>query len=267
MKRMIRVLILLVMAGVTSASADVLIYQVRNVTKNIGEGVEFSLSTRGYLVWDLANDHFTTIEMAVLSSGRRYQVSDGSPLVARASGWHGREFTTFSSAGGSGGRYYQDYNRGLNARLKIATDRTASYPRTFKGTLHIVNTSVGPRLTDYSRTFVFSAIRTIAANDAAKSEEEVVAELQAELEALGYSDFDSVAAAGQGAASVMTTAILNEQVRIITPFPGGAPPPPPLPPDDDPGAVEAELTVLSSAPNESVKPAVEFDPHELLSPA
>ena len=42
---------------------------------------------------------------------------------------------------------------------------------------------------------------------------------------------------------------------------------PPLPPDDDPGAVEAELTVLSSAPNESVKPAVEFAHHELLSPA
>src|ERR671913_1449289 len=45
------------------------------------------------------------------------------------------------------------------------------------------------------------------------------------------------------------------------------PPPPPLLPDDEPGAVEAELTVLSSAPNESVRPSVELDPHELVSPA
>ena len=51
------------------------------------------------------------------------------------------------------------------------------------------------------------------------------------------------------------------------PPPLDPPPPPPLLPDSDPGAVDAELTVLSSAPNESVKPSVESDPHESVSPA
>src|SRR6266540_4156164 len=48
MKNVIRVLLMLALAGVTSASADVLIYQFRSVSKNIGEGVEFTSSARGY---------------------------------------------------------------------------------------------------------------------------------------------------------------------------------------------------------------------------
>jgi hypothetical protein len=231
MTKIIRLLLALALAGVTSASADVLIYQFRSVAKAIGEGVEFTSSTRGYLVWNLDDDHFTTLDAGVLSSGRYYKIADGSPLIVRASGWRNREFTTFSSAGGSNGRYLQDYNRGLDATLKLATGRTVRYPRTFKGTSHTLNTSVGPRLFDYARTFVYSSARTIAANDAGKTEEEVVAELRAELESRGYSDLDSYASADQMAGSdsvtIVTVPNTGASSQILVGGQRILPPPPP----------------------------------------
>lgn len=240
MNKMIRVLLILMLAlaGATSASADVLIYQFRSVSKNIGEGVEFTSSTRGYLVWNLADDHFTWVESAVLSSGKRYRVFDGSPLIVTASGWRDRQFTTFSSADGGDGRYYQDYNRGLSTTLKLASGRTGYYPRTLKGLTRALVTSVGPRLTDTTRTFVYVAARTVAANDAGKTEGEVVTGLQAELEAGGYTDIESVAVSGQtsGSVSVITLfggsgAVFNQVATSGQPLLPPLPPTPYTPPD------------------------------------
>jgi len=191
MKQLIRFFGVLVLASAARALADVLIYQFRTTSKNIGEGVEFSDSTRGYMVWNLEINHLTLIHYSSRAGAKFYGVSDGDPLVVSVAGASGRQFTTFSGVSGSGGRYFQDFNRGLNQTLKHHTGETTLFPRTFKGQSHSLVTSIGPRLTDNAHTFVYSPKRTIAANDTGQAEEVTVAVLRAELEAQGYTDVDA----------------------------------------------------------------------------
>ena len=83
---------------ITSSAADVLIYQYRRVSRNVGQGVEFASSSRGFLIWNLMDNHFTWVDSGVADGQLRYRVTDSNPVVVSASGWNGREFTSFSGA-------------------------------------------------------------------------------------------------------------------------------------------------------------------------
>lgn len=194
---------------ITSSAADVLVYQYRRVSMNIGQGVEFVSSSRGFLIWNLEDNHFTWVDSGVVDGQRRYRVTDASPLVVTASGWNGREFTSFSGTGSTNGRYFQEYYRGLNAHLKSAWNRSVFYPRTMKGNSHTIVTSIGPRLSDHAVTYVYSQARTIAANNASLSEDAVLATLRAELETKGYFDLQggSVAKASSLSATLESSVV------------------------------------------------------------
>src|SRR6185295_18010780 len=79
MKQLIRFLSALALASAATAPGDILIYQLRSTSKNIGEGVEFSYSTRGYIVWNLEINHFTWISYFGRGDDKHYAVSDGEP--------------------------------------------------------------------------------------------------------------------------------------------------------------------------------------------
>lgn len=204
-----------------SASADVLVYQFRITSKNVGEGVEFSGSARGYMVWNLADNHVVYVTYWKAGAVNRYVETGGTPLVVTLTGFRGRQLTTFSTVGEEDGRYLMEFNRGYNATLKHRTGGTYFFPRTFKGTSHSLNTSVGPRLTDTTQTAVYSPARTIAANDAGTSAEDVVAGLRTELEAKGYLNMNFSATASQHG-SVSMTMMVDPAVFLPVPVGSGA---------------------------------------------
>jgi hypothetical protein len=209
MKQLIWFLSVMVLAGAAPALADVLIYQFRSSSKNIGEGVEFSSSTRGYIVWNLEANHLTWITYSSRGADKYYSVSDGDPLVVSVAGASGHQFTTFSGASGTGGRYFLDFNRGLNQALKHRTGQTTLFPRTFKGQSHSIVTSIGPRLSEYTQTIVYSPKRTIAANDTGQTDDAIISGLRAELEARGYADLSAARALSPG-----STATVSDMVRF-----------------------------------------------------
>ena len=189
------ILVVALLISAVNAQTAVLIYQARTTVKRIGDGLEGSSSFQEFLVWNLDDNHVSQIIFAKAGTEKFYSLTDGTPFVVGLDGSHGRQHTTFSGAGGGNGRSYMEFNRGQNANLTTFTDFTVSFPRMFKGSGHILNTSTAPRLTDYSRTAVFSPKRTVSANDAGLTEEEVIAVLETELQLKGYINPDAAVTA------------------------------------------------------------------------
>lgn len=192
--------------GAFQAQAEVVIYQARTSVKWTGNGFEASATFQEFLVWNLDGNHVSQIIFRKVGTEKRYSLDEGTPLLVVVDGSRGRQYTTFSGASGEDGRNVMEFNRGQNASLPIGFESAHFSPRVFKGTGHILNTTSVPLLTDYSRTAVFSAKRTQAANDAGQTEEEAVASLVAELQSNGYTDPDAatLAAASAGSPSSST---------------------------------------------------------------
>jgi len=224
MNKCIHFLVVLVMAGAASARADLLIYQYRTVNTAAGNSTEFTYSYRGYLIWDLASNHLSWVSYSVQGSTRRYSLTEGTPIVATVAGARGRNYTVFTGAGSSDGRYYQDFNRGQNVSLTHKTGQTIQFPRTFKGQSHTLLTGATPRVTDNLHVTVYSPARTKAANDTGQTTEDVVAGLQAELEAQGYTNQSPGAISQLGSIGVQTVILMPISIR-----------PPPPPPATPPG--------------------------------
>ena len=188
-------LVVALLISAVNAQTEVLIYQARTAVKRIGDGYEGSASFQEFLVWNLDDNHLSQIIFAKSGTEKFYSLTDGTPFVAGLDGARGRQHTTFSGAGGGDGRYTMEFNRGQNVNLNISSEGTWFFPGTFKGSGHVLNTSSGSRLTDYSRTAVFSEKRTKAANDSSLTEEEVVASLISELQLKGYINPDAAVTA------------------------------------------------------------------------
>lgn len=203
-------LVVVLLTSAFNAQTEVLIYQARTAVKRIGEGFEGSASFQEFLVWNLDDNHVSQIIFAKSGTEKFYSLTDGTFFVVGLDGSRGRQYTTFSGAGGGDGRYTMEFNRGQNVNLRISSENVWSFPMVFKGSGHVLNTSAGSRLTDYSRTAVFSAKRTKAANDSNLTEEEAVASLVSELQLKGYVNPDATVAAA--AASPNSTAT-NEARR------------------------------------------------------
>jgi hypothetical protein len=192
--------------GAFQTQAEVVIYQAKTSVKWTGEGFEGGATFQEFLVWNLDDNHVSQVFFRKVGTEKRYSLDEGTPLLVVVDGSRGRQYTTFSGASGGDGRNFMEFNRGQNANLPIGFESTYFFPRVFKGTGHILNTVSVPQLTDYSRTAVFSAKRTQAANDAGQTEEEAVASLVAELQSQGYIDPDAatLAAASVGSRSAPT---------------------------------------------------------------
>ncbi len=181
-------LVAVLFMGSFQASAEVVIYQGRTSLKHVGDGSESSSSSQAFFVWNLEDNHVSQIIFYTGTTQKLYSVSGAAPTVVELDGSRGRQYTTFSVIGVREGREQTEFNRGQNANLAISVESTYFFPRVFKGSGRTVNTASVPRLTDYSRTIVFSEKRTRTANDAALTEEEVVASLVTELQIKGYVD-------------------------------------------------------------------------------
>jgi hypothetical protein len=188
-------LVVALLISAFNAQTEVLIYQARTSVKRIGDGYEGSASFQEFLIWNLDDNHLSQIIFAKSGSEKFYSLTDGTPFVVGLDGSRGRQYTTFSWAGGGAGRHTMEFNRGQNVNLMISSEGTWFFPGTFKGSGHVLNTGTASRLTDYSRTAVFSEKRTKAANDSHQTEDEAVAGLMSELQLKGYINPDAAVAA------------------------------------------------------------------------
>lgn len=178
---------LALLAGTPFARADLLIYQARTTVIGMGDEFEFKLGTRSFMVWDLDTDEFGSLTYYTSASGvRRYGTSVGTRVTAVVTGLRGRSFTVFSGVSASEGRHSMGTERGPNVALKHRTADVVFRPRTLKGTSHLLTTDSPPRTTDQTFTRVYSQARTIAANDAGQTLDDVMTSLRAEVEGLGY---------------------------------------------------------------------------------
>ena len=185
--RLLGLLMAFSLLGGFSIQAEVLVYQFRTSGKVIASGDEYSYSSRGYIVWNLGDNHLTWVSYAAGEGYKVYRITDGTPVVASFTGRREKRHTTFSGANSDSGRYFQDFNRGRAVVLKHRTGQTIEFPRTFKGLSHTFSSAgLTSRLDDNSHTMVYLQARTVAANDADKTSGEVVSDLVAELEANGY---------------------------------------------------------------------------------
>jgi len=198
----------LMLAGAASMRADVLIYDYRSSAKIIGDGLETSASRRGYMVWNLEDNRLTWLYYYSRNGSKRYSTSSGVPVVVSVTGKSNRQYTTYSGAGENDGQYFMEFTRGLNKLLRHHSALYTQFPRTFKGTGHALDTVTGPGLIDETHSAVYSPKRTIAANDAGRTQEDVVTALRAELEAKGYVDVSS-ASASAGSISTSSTSFFS----------------------------------------------------------
>lgn len=173
--------------GAPSVRADLLIYQTRTTVTGTGGEFEIKFGARSFMVWNLDTDEFGILTYYTSASGiRRYGVSTGTQTIAVVTGLRGRSFTVFSRLSTGENSRSMGTERGQNAVLKHRTGEVVLRPRTFKGTSYLLTTDIPARTTDTSFTRVYSQARTIAANDAGQTLDDVMTSLRAEVEGLGY---------------------------------------------------------------------------------
>ena len=183
-------LLLTFFIGALAAQAQLLVYQGRSSLQSSGDGYSISVPLKFFMVIAPESNHVAQIfYYNTLPYSSHYDVDRGEVVMSKVSGKNGKHSTVFMTAGKSGTSYVQMHYVGADSALKNDSSRTVSFPRSFKGTHHTLNTAVPASMSDSSVTATFSEKRTIAANAAGKTIDEVLDGLQAELEADGIYPF------------------------------------------------------------------------------
>ena len=194
MKQIVAFILLLVC--VVQADAKLVEYTTTGIEKKIGAGNESSSRYGGLMVHEVGTTKFTYISWSPSSVKKEYFVStvtNNHLTTIEGANYVSSTVVTHSIAGTlktNGMFVLHDYMmRGINQTLTIDENVRIVFPARFSspGNRELwADTNLAPVLTFWSDTFVFSAARTLADNQANKTTEDVISDMSVWLEGRGY---------------------------------------------------------------------------------